>query len=189
MLTDLLKDKPAIRPIEKAAHVVIGVGLMTLAAKVQIPFWPVPMTLHTLAVMSFALILGPRLSTAIFAAYLVAGATGMPVFSGSPERGVGLAYMMGPTGGYLVGYFIAACLVGVLGHGKPLLQRCMACLAGLIVIYGAGLLGLWAFVPSEKLLAAGLAPFLVGDLVKCALAVLITTIIPKSGQKPSGMQA
>lgn len=189
MLTNLLKDKPAIRPLEKAALVVIGVGLMTLAAKVQIPFRPVPMTLHTLAVMSFALILGPRLSAAIFAAYLTAGAAGMPVFSGNPERGIGLAYMMGPTGGYLLGYFMAAGLVGVLGHGKPLLHRCLACLAGLLAIYSAGLLGLWAFVPSETLLATGLAPFLVGDLVKCALAALITTIIPNSSQKSSGTPA
>jgi biotin transport system substrate-specific component len=189
LLTDLQKDKPALRFFERAAIIVVGVGLMTLAAKVQLPFWPVPMTLHTLAVMSFALILRPRLSTAIFAGYLAAGAAGLPVFSGSPERGVGFAYMMGPTGGYLLGYFIAAWLVGVLGHGKPILQRCLACLAGLVVIYSAGLLGLWAFVPSEKLLAAGLAPFLVGDLVKCALAVLITTTIPFNGQKPSGMQA
>lgn len=189
MLTDLQKDKPALRFFEKAAIIAFGVGLMTLAAKIQVPFWPVPMTLHTLAVMSFAFIFGPRLSAAIFAGYLAAGATGMPVFSGSPERGVGFAYMVGPTGGYLLGYFIAAWLVGVLGHGKPILQRCLACLAGLMVIYSAGLLWLWAFAPSEKLLAAGLAPFLVGDLVKCALAVLITTTIPFSGKKSSGMQA
>jgi biotin transport system substrate-specific component len=189
LLTDLQKDKPAIRFFEKAAIIAFGVGIMTLAAKIQLPFWPVPMTLHTLAVMSFALILGPRLSTAIFAGYLAAGAAGIPVFSGSPERGVGLAYMIGPTGGYLLGYFAASWLVGALGNRKPLLHRCLACIAGLMVIYSAGLLGLWAFVPSEKLLAAGLAPFLVGDLVKCALAVLFTTIIPFSGKKSSGMQA
>ncbi len=189
MLTDLLKNKPAIRPFEKAAIVVLGVGLMTLAAKVHIPFWPVPMTLHTLAVMSFALILGPRLSLAIFAAYLAAGAAGMPVFSGSPERGIGLSYMMGPTGGYLLGYFIAAWLVGILGYRKALLQRCLACVVGLVVIYSAGLLGLWAFIPSEKLLATGLTPFWAGDLVKCALSALLATIISNNNPTASEVQS
>ena len=79
-----------------------GAALITLGAKVQIPFWPVPMTLHTLSVFLVALTLGPRLGLAAMAAYLGAGAAGLPVFSGTPERGIGLSYMVGPTGGYLL---------------------------------------------------------------------------------------
>ena len=75
-----------------------GVALMTLSAKIQIPFWPVPMTLHTLAAMAIAVSFGPVAAFSVMTAYLVTGALGMPVFSGSPSRGIGLAYMAGPTG-------------------------------------------------------------------------------------------
>jgi len=159
-----------------AAVAVGGAVLMTLAAKTQIPFWPVPMTLHTLAVMAFAVLLGPRLAVAIFAAYLLAGAAGLPVFSGTPERGIGLAYMAGPTGGYLAGYLLASWLVGVLAQGRGVLVRLGAMLAGLAVIYGLGLAWLAFYVPADKLLAAGFWPFLPGDLVKVALVALASPL-------------
>lgn len=149
--------------------VIAGVLLMTLAAKTQIPFWPVPMTLHTLAVMAFAVALGPRMATAIFVAYLAAGATGLPVFSGTPERGIGLAYMVGPTGGYLLGYLLACPLVGALAAGRGTLGRLGAMLVGLVPIYGLGVAWLIVFVPVSQSIALGFTPFIVGDLVKVAL--------------------
>ncbi|MFN3527297.1 MAG: biotin transporter BioY, partial [Paracoccus sp. (in: a-proteobacteria)] len=117
--------------------------------------------------------LGPRLGLAAMAAYLGAGAMGLPVFSGSPERGIGLAYMVGPTGGYLLGYLIAAGLIGWLSAGRGWLGRAVAMLAALAVVYAAGLAWLTAFVPAPQLLAAGLAPFLLGDLIKIALAATL----------------
>ena len=153
-----------------ALAVVAGAALMTLAAKVQIPFWPVPMTLHTMAVMAFAVAFGPRRATAIFLAYLAAGVAGLPVFSGSPERGLGFAYMAGPTGGYLLGYLVASGLVGALAAGRGPVGRLLAMLAGLVPVYGFGLAWLAAYVPAERLIALGLAPFLLGDLIKAALA-------------------
>jgi biotin transport system substrate-specific component len=152
-----------------AAIVVAGVIVMTLSAKAQIPFWPVPMTLHTMAVMAFAVALGPRLATAIFAAYLAAGAAGLPVFSGSPERGIGLAYVLGPTGGYLAGLFVASWLVGALAQGRSALGQLCAMLVGLIPLYGLGLAWLSLFVPAPQLIAAGAAPFILGDLLKIGL--------------------
>ncbi|ETA53558.1 biotin transporter BioY [Ponticoccus alexandrii] len=147
-----------------------GAALITLGAKIQIPFWPVPMTLHTLAVFFLAATLGPRLGFAAMAAYLAAGALGMPVFSGTPERGIGLAYMAGPTGGYLAGYLLGAGLTGWLAQGRGLIGRFLAMLAGLTVVYALGLAWLALYVPAQGLLAAGLTPFLLGDLVKLALA-------------------
>lgn len=149
-----------------------GVTLMTISAKVQIPFWPVPMTLHTLAVMALAVLLGPRMAMAIFAAYLAAGATGLPVFSGSPERGLGLAYIAGPTGGYLFGYLLASGMTGWLAAGRGWLGQTLAMLAGLIVVYAFGLLWLAGFIPSAQLLTVGVLPFLLGDLVKISLVAL-----------------
>ncbi|TKA97319.1 biotin transporter BioY [Cereibacter changlensis] len=155
------------------AFALCGAALITLGAKVQIPFWPVPMTLHTLAVFLIAAALGPRLGLAAMAAYLGAGAIGLPVFSGTPERGIGLAYMAGPTGGYLGGYLLAAGLIGWLAAGRGWMGRALAMLAGLAVVYAAGLAWLAVFVPAPELLAVGLAPFLPGDLVKIALATTL----------------
>ncbi|QCI68984.1 biotin transporter BioY [Phreatobacter stygius] len=156
---------------------VAGVALMTLSAKVQIPFWPVPMTLHTLAVMAFAVAFGPRQATAIFVAYLAAGASGLPVFSGSPARGVGLTYMAGPTGGYLLGYLLATPLVGVLAAGRATLGRIGAMLAGLALVYGCGLAWLALSVPAGRLLALGLSPFILGDLVKIGIVAAAAPLV------------
>lgn len=156
-----------------------GAALITLGAKIQIPFWPVPMTLHTLAVFFLAATLGPRLGFAAMAAYLAAGALGMPVFSGAPERGIGLAYMVGPTGGYLAGYLLGAGLTGWLAQGRGLIGRFGAMLAGLAVTYALGLAWLTSFVPASKLLAAGFTPFILGDLVKLALASGLITALTR----------
>lgn len=171
-LTQVTASKP-VQLWHSAALVVAGALLITLGAKVQIPFWPVPMTLHTLAVFLVAAALGPRLGLAAMAAYLASGAIGLPVFSGSPERGVGLAYMAGPTGGYLLGYLVAAGLVGFLARGRGWIGQGLVMLAGLTVVYIAGLAWLAAFVPASKLMLVGFNPFIIGDLVKIALAATL----------------
>jgi len=163
-----------------ALALVCGVALMTLSAKVQIPFWPIPMTLHTLAVMALAIALGPYLALSVTTAYLVAGALGAPVFSGSPERGIGLAYMVGPTGGYLLGYLLASGLVGRWAAGRRPLGQLAAMLAGLAVVYAFGLLWLSLFVPAHQLLALGMLPFLPGDLVKIAVVAAGAALLSRS---------
>lgn len=152
-----------------------GAAVITLGAKAQVPFWPVPMTLHTLTVFFVAAVLGPRLGLAAMVAYLGAGATGLPVFSGTPERGIGLAYMAGPTGGYLLGFLLASGLIGWLAADRGWIGRALAMLVGLAVVYAAGLAWLAAYVPTTKLLATGLTPFLLGDLVKVALAATLVS--------------
>jgi biotin transport system substrate-specific component len=173
-------DGALIRSTKFALLVVAGVAVMTASAKTQIPFWPVPMTLHTLAVMAFAIVFGPRVAVSIFAAYLAAGAIGLPVFANTPARGIGLAYMVGPTGGYLVGYLIASWLVGVLAAGRGTLGRAGAMLVGLIPIYGLGIAWLATFVPVSALLAAGFTPFILGDLVKIGVVAAVIMVLPAS---------
>lgn len=169
------------RALRIGITVVGGVALMTLAARAEVPFWPVPMTLQTMAVMAFALALGPRLAAAIFAAYLAAGATGMPVFAGSPARGIGLAYMAGPTGGYLLGMLLASWLVGALvrpGRARRgVAMQVGAMLLGMAVIYACGVAWLATFVPAGKLLAFGVTPFIAGDLVKIALVAVGSVLV------------
>ncbi|WP_113266053.1 biotin transporter BioY [Agrobacterium cavarae] len=178
--TDISSSVPATRSLPRQALMIVaGVALMTLAAKTQVPFWPVPMTLHTLAVMGFAVAFGPRMACAIFIAYLATGAVGLPVFSGSPERGIGLAYMIGPTGGYLAGFLVASLLTGWLAQNGTLLRRVFAMLAGLVVVYAFGMAWLLAFVPAAKVLSVGVAPFILGDLVKIGVVAAASMLLPK----------
>ncbi|WP_423208217.1 biotin transporter BioY [Paracoccus yeei] len=156
--------------------VVALAALITLGAKIQVPFWPVPMTMHTLAVLSIAILAGPRLAAGAVATYLAAGAAGLPVFSGSPARGIGLAYMVGPTGGYLLGYLLAAALTGWLAIGGGTMRRILAMLAGMGVIYANGAAWLCRFVPAADVWAVGIFPFLMGDLLKIGLAAGLATL-------------
>ena len=157
-------------------------ALIALGAKVQVPFWPVPMTLQTLAVLVIAAGLGPRLGLAAMGAYMAAGIAGLPVFAGSPERGLGLAYLAGPTTGFLIGMALAMVVTGILARGRGLGMQAVALIAGTVAIYVPGLIWLSGFVPSDKLLAAGVAPFILGDMVK----IVIGTMLLQAGRRLRG---
>lgn len=163
----------------KAAVILSGVVLITICAKLRVPSWPVPMTLHTLAVMAIALTAGPRLATATFMAYLMAGAAGLPVFSGTPERGIGFAYMVGPTGGYLLGYLVASWVSGAMALGRGTAGQVLAMVTGLGVTYAIGLLWLLKFVPAGQVIALGFAPFILGDLINIAMVALGARALPR----------
>lgn len=182
------------RLLRGLALIIPGVLLLTLAAKIHIPFRPVPMTLHTLAIMGFAVFLGPRPALAIIAAYLALGALGLPVFSDSPARGIGIAYLLGPTGGYLAGYAPGALIAGGLARGRGMAGRFLAMLAGMVPVYGLGLLWLARFVPAGQVWALGFAPFILGDVVKIALLAAASGLFPalplfeaKRGEAKRGM--
>ena len=157
--------------------VIAGTMVLTLSARIAVPFYPVPMTMQTFVVLVLGMAYGWRLGVATMALYLVEGAFGLPVFAGTPERGLGLAYMLGPTGGYLLGFVIAAAVCGWLaerGWGRTMVSTCGAMAIGNALIYGPGLLWLGSVVGWDKpVLQWGLTPFLLGDLAKLALAVLL----------------
>ena len=159
---------------------------MVAAAKVKVPFWPVEMTMQTFAVMVIGMTMGWRLGGATIALYLAQGAAGLPVFTGTPEKGIGIAYMMGPTGGYLVGFLLAAMLVGWLaerGWDRSFLLAPLAMLAGLVAIYVPGLLHLvWLFGIEKPILEWGLYPFLAGEAFKMALAAAILPLAWKAAK-------
>ena len=153
--------------------ILAGSLLLTLSAKIQVPFYPVPMTLQTLVVLLIGVSFGWRMGFATVLAYLAQGATGLPVFAGTPEKGLGLLYMAGPTGGYLVGFALAAGLTGWLaerGLDRSVIGTAIAMIAGNLVIYVFGLAWLANFVGFEKAVTLGVIPFLFGDLVKIMLA-------------------
>lgn len=149
-------------------------AILTLSAKIQIPFYPVPLTLQTLVVLSIGMVFGWRLGLMTILLYLAEGAVGLPVFAGTPEKGIGLAYMMGTTGGYLFGYILAVLICGFLaerGWGKNVWTTGGAMLLGNIALYVPGLLWLGYLLGWDKpILAWGLTPFILGDLAKVMLA-------------------
>ena len=174
ILADRLWPASALRNV---LLVLIGSLALVVSAKVQVPFWPVPMTMQTFAVLVIASAFGPRLGAATVALYLAEGAIGLPVFAGTPERGIGLAYMVGPTGGYLVGFLLAAIAAGWLGErgwGRGVGRTLVAMVLGTAIIFACGLLWLGVVMGwGEGLLQAGLIPFLPGALLKIALAAAV----------------
>jgi biotin transport system substrate-specific component len=159
------------RLLRAAVLAVLGSALLTISAKIQVPFYPVPMTMQTLVVLLIGMAFGARLGVATVALYLAEGAAGLPVFAGTPEKGIGLAYMMGPTGGYLLGFVLAAAIAGWrVERRRDAAGLALAVLAGSIAVYAAGVLWLASFVGFGKAFELGLLPFLWGDLLKASLA-------------------
>jgi biotin transport system substrate-specific component len=160
-----------------ATVVVAASLLLAISAKISVPFYPVPLTMQTFVVIGLGLALGPWRGLAAIMLYLTEGAAGLPVFAGTPEKGIGLAYMMGPTGGYLLGYVPAVLIGGWLATNgwdrNPLRTMAAALLSG-AVIYVPGLLWLGAIIGFDKpVLQYGLYPFIFGDVVKAALAAIL----------------
>lgn len=149
-----------------------GVLLLTLGAKVSVPFWPVPMSLQVMALAAIGMTLGARQAVQTVLAYLALGLAGVPVFVSS----AGPAAFMGPTGGYLVGFVAAAAVVGSLsqrGWGQSFGRAWLAMLLGLVVLYVPGLAWLGHVVGWDKpVLAMGLTPFILGDALKITLVAL-----------------
>jgi biotin transport system substrate-specific component len=171
----LLPREGTARLVANGIAVVVGSLILWAAAKIQVPFYPVPMTLTTLAIMLIGACYGWRLGLATVALYLLEGALGLPVFSGTPERGIGIAYMVGPTGGYLVGYLAAVAIVGWFaqrGADKSPLRLFVAMLVAGIVLLALGYIWLATLIGPEAAWVAGVLPFLLGDLLKVAIAAL-----------------
>ena len=173
-------DRQLTSFLRNAALVVGFSALVALSAQISVPWWPVPLTAQTLGVLLTGAVLGPRLGTLALLAYWGEGLMGLPVFANgqsawTPTARPGMPYMFGTTAGYLVGFVIAAGVVGWLsqrGWDRSVRRAALAMVVGNLVIYAFGLANLLRFVPVEGVLAAGLLPFLPGDAVKIALAAL-----------------
>lgn len=162
--------------VRMAALAVLGSTLLWASAKVQVPMWPVPMTMQSMVVLLIGFAYGARLGVATVALYLFQGAVGLPVFAGTPEKGIGLAYMVGTTGGFLFGFVLVAGAMGWMaerGWGRSLAGTAAAMVVGSALLFVPGVAWLATFVGFEKAVAFGLTPFIAGAVVKAALAVAI----------------
>jgi biotin transport system substrate-specific component len=164
----------ASRPLRALLLAILGSALLTISAKIEVPFYPVPMTMQTLVVLLLGMAFGARLGAATVLLYLAEGAIGLPVFAGTPERGIGIAYMMGPTGGYLVGFVLSAAVTGWLTeHRRDWPALLLAVTAGTIVVFIPGVLWLAQLIGFEQSIAHGLLPFLWGAVLKGAIAMAL----------------
>jgi biotin transport system substrate-specific component len=170
-LAATLWPQQAASRIARFAALAIGGALaLAISAKAQVPFYPVPMTLQTLAVLAIGAAFGARLAAATVALYLAEGLLGLQVFAGASA---GPVYMAGPTGGYLLGFLVAAALVGWLaerGWDRSLGWLLAAAALGDLVILACGSAWLAALIGPEKAWLGGVVPFLPGDVVKTLLA-------------------
>jgi biotin transport system substrate-specific component len=165
-----------LTPSQRVAAIIIGNLLLILSAKIQIPFWPVPMTMQTFVVLMVGAMLGARAAAAAVALYLFEGGLGFPIFAGTPERGIGVAYMYGPTGGYLIGFLVAALAVGLAadrGWMKSLLGSTIIMIAGHAIILILGVAWLARISGIDAAIATGLTPFWAATVLKTAMAVAV----------------
>ena len=172
--------------LKRVVLLVTGVVALWVSAKVQIATVPVPVTLQMLVVMTIGAAYGPYLAASTVGAYLLMGAQGLPVFAGTPEKGIGLAYMMGPTGGYLIGFMIAAYAVGLLaraGWDRNWLTMAAAMAVGILCVYVPGVVWLsstWgAALGWENWYAWGVKTFIWVDALKLVVAVIAFPVIWK----------
>lgn len=163
--------------LRNVAFAVLGSAALWISAKIQVPFYPVPMTMQTFVVLMIGMSFGWRLGGATILLYLAEGVVGLPVFAGTPEKGIGLAYMLGTTGGYLVGFVVSAVVVGWLAEkrwDRNVFTTLAAMTIGTAIILAFGNAWLGSVIGWEKpVLQFGLYPFLPGAVFKIALAAVL----------------
>ena len=162
--------------IINAIIVFLGTVLLTISAKVKIPFYPVPMTMQTFVVIFLGMCFGYKLGLATVALYLIEGIVGIPVFSNSPEKGIGMIYFTGPTMGYLLGFIITVYAAGKLKFNKNYLLNFIKIFFSILPIYVLGLIWLGILIGWDKpIFDLGAKPFLLAELFKIFLLVIIST--------------
>jgi len=177
----------AIKKIElnKIAKVilvtVLGTLLLTISAKIKIPFYPVPMTMQTFVVLFLGITLGPRIGLLTISLYLFEGIFGLPVFAGTPEKGVGLVYFTGPTMGYLIGFLVAVYFSGSFKYDKGLINTFLKLIFSVSFIYIFGLIWLGTLIGWDKpIFKLGAQPFLLAELFKMLLLLFLTPTLLKT---------
>ena len=159
---------------------IVGSILITISAKVKIPFYPVPMTMQTFVILLIGITLGYKIGLATVTLYLFEGIIGLPVFASSPEKGIGIAYFIGPTMGYLIGFLVAVYFSGSFKYDKGIINTFLKLTFSVSFIYILGLIWLGTLIGWEKpIFKLGAQPFLIAELFKVLLLTLLTTNLIK----------
>ena len=152
----------------------LGSILLTISSKIKIPFYPVPMTMQTFVVLFLGMSFGYKIGLATVSLYLIEGIIGLPVFSNSPEKGVGLVYFTGPTMGYLIGFLIATFLAGYFKFEGNLINSFIKLLISVSTIYILGVFWLGSLIGWDKpIIQLGVTPFLLAEMFKIVILTLL----------------
>ena len=160
--------------IKSLLIVFFGSLILTLSAKIKIPFYPVPMTMQTFVVLLLGISFGYKIAVATTTLYILEGLLGFPVFSNSPEKGVGFSYFVGPTMGYLIGFIFASFLAGYLNYTKSHIRNFFSLILSVSIIYILGVLWLGILIGWDKpLFDLGVKPFILAEVFKIIILTLL----------------
>jgi|TARA_B100001079_G_scaffold184066_1_gene158451 biotin transport system substrate-specific component len=159
---------------------IIGTALITISAKIKIPFYPIPMTMQTFVILLIGVTLGYKMGLATVGLYLFEGIIGLPVFASSPEKGIGIAYFIGPTMGYLIGFLVAVYFAGLFKYDKGIINTFLKLIFSVSFIYILGLVWLGVLIGWDKpIFKLGAQPFLLAELLKILLLLFLTPMLLK----------
>mgnify|MGYP001291507208 CR=1 FL=1 len=171
---ELTKNLTQTKIIKSLVVVIIGSIALTISAKIKIPFYPIPMTMQTFVVLFLGISFGHKIALATIGLYLIEGIAGLPVFSNSPEKGVGLVYFTGPTMGYLIGFLTACYLASKIKTSDNLIIIFTKLIIATSTIYILGLIWLGTLIGWDKpIFELGAKPFLLAEIFKVAILALI----------------
>ena len=177
---ELTKNLTQTKIIKSLLAVILGSIALTISAKIKIPFYPVPMTMQTFVVLFLGVSLGYKIGLASVGLYLLEGIAGLPVFSNSPEKGIGIVYFTGPTMGYLIGFLTACYLTSKINTKDNLINILIKLVIATSTIYILGLIWLGTLIGWDKpIFTLGAKPFLLAELFKIIILALITKQIIK----------
>ncbi|MDB4082399.1 biotin transporter BioY [Candidatus Pelagibacter sp.] len=176
---EILKTYSLTKTLKTFLLIFLGTVALTISAKIKIPFYPVPMTMQTFMVLFLGLAFGYKIGLTTVGVYLLEGIIGLPVFSNSPEKGIGLVYFTGPTMGYLIGFLSAVFFAGYLNLKNNIVIIFSKLIFSVSTIYILGALWLGTLIGWDKpILELGVMPFLLAELFKiCLLTILAKKII------------
>ena len=177
---ELIKQNTQSKIIKSVLVIFLGSIILAISAKVKIPFYPVPMTMQTFVVLFLGISFGPKIALATVSLYLLEGILGLPVFSNSPERGIGLVYFIGPTMGYLIGFLSACSLASFIKIDDNYLMIFVKLILSVSTIYIFGVLWLGTIIGWDKpIFKLGVMPFLLAEIFKIALLTILSKKILK----------
>ena len=177
---ELIKQNSQIQIIKSLLVIFLGSVLLAISAKIKIPFYPVPMTMQTFVVLFLGVSFGYKIALATVSLYLIEGILGLPVFSNSPERGIGLAYFTGPTMGYLIGFLTACFLASFIKVSDNYFIVITKLIISVSSIYFLGILWLGTLIGWDKpIFELGVAPFLLAEVFKISLLSILSKKILK----------
>ena len=177
---ELIKNLKEVSLVKNLFLAVLGTIVLAISAKVKIPFYPVPMTMQTFAILLIGITLGYKVGLATVTLYLLEGIVGLPVFASSPEKGIGITYFIGPTMGYLIGFLAAVYFAGFFKNDKGIINTFLKLIFSVSFIYILGLIWLGTLIGWDKpIFKLGAQPFLLADLLKILLLTFLTPTLLK----------